>query len=55
MIPICKTLQEAVNLLRLLWQLHLHQEFPDSHINGITEEREPSHILPQGSLIEVIV
>lgn len=55
MVSIGKALQDPIDLLGLLWQLHLHQQFPDSHVHRILEECEGSHVAPEYSLMEGVV
>src|SRR5271168_2351153 len=53
-VAIRKSLEQTVNLLSLLRQLHLHQHLSDGHINRFREVRESSHVLPQASFGELV-
>lgn len=55
MIAIGEALEHSVDLLRFFGQFHLHQEFSNCHVDGVTKESETSHVLPQCRLEKVIV
>lgn len=54
MVPVCKRLQEPIDLLGLFGQFNLHQQLSNSHINGVSEKGESSHVLSQRSLVELV-
>lgn len=43
-VAVGETLQDSVDLLGFFGQFHLHEQLPDSHVDGIAEEGELAHI-----------
>lgn len=46
-IAVGKPLEDSVDLLRLFWQLNLHKQLSDSHINWISKEGKFPHVTPE--------
>lgn len=55
MIAISEALKDAIDLLRFLWQLDLHEQFSYSHVDGITEKSKFPHVASQYRKHELVV
>ena len=47
MIAVSEALEDAVNLLGLLWKLDLHEQFAYGHVDWITKESKLAHVASQ--------
>jgi len=54
MISISKALKHAINLLRFLWQINLHQKLANRHIQRVSKVGELAHEAAHHSMAELI-
>lgn len=50
MVAISEALEDAVDLLGLLWQLNLHEQFAYGHVDRITKKSKLAHVTSQSTL-----
>ena len=55
MVPVCKSLKNAIDLLGFLRKFHFHQQFSSGHVKRIAEEFEASHVAAQHILEKVVI